>query len=90
MKTWSGPPGTSPGVESISFFASRSVLSHTKLDFNIYFCVTRASATQIAWRDWGSQFRVAPQPNLASKQVVIRMVVVNIAAVQARGAIAYG
>jgi hypothetical protein len=27
------------------------------------------SATQIAWRDWGKQFRVAPQPNLASQQV---------------------
>ncbi len=32
--------------------------------------MTCASATQIAWRDWGSQFRVAPQPNLASKQVM--------------------
>ena len=28
-----------------------------------------SSATQIAWRDWGRQFRVAPQPNLGSKQV---------------------
>jgi hypothetical protein len=31
--------------------------------------ICSSSATQIAWRDWGRQFRVAPQPNLASKSV---------------------
>lgn len=53
-------------------------------DFNFYFSVTRASATQIAWRDWGRQRRVVPHPNLASKQVCVRMMVANTSVVRLR------
>lgn len=31
---------------------------------------TATNATAIAWRDWGSQFRVPPHPNLASSAVI--------------------